>query len=699
MPLDDFLKRFKLSNLDSDDPERRAIEGAQESTERRERGLPKKERTRWEQPGVPTGNYIKRFREILDNRPTPERRQRVLEALKDRLHKELIIKPESDVFTVSSLERTQEIVHAKRNAQGKPIDAAGEPYPLSHFDKRIIRFYEEGRGIGTVPPEERQQEIQTIIAEQTRSLDTWIDYLASDDATYPDALKYWALRSILKMGRYDKDKTKFTNREGQASISPFPDLNREALAIVLGDLEKKYAGKTDVQFTSRYDIPEPQKQAYRTALEKENFANLYALAIDAFKPISKELLAITDGAWKSYRKGSDPQVLVDDIANYGTGWCIRGEPTARRYLEHNDLHVYFSKKTKDGVPEIPRVVMVINAENQIAEVRGVEQHEHLDSHIGDIVEQRLQEHPDGAKYKKKSADMKRLTELETLIKSGTFDSLDKEEQKKMLQFLYEVDSRIEGFGYEAAGRDPRIEEIRSKRNPKEDLPILFGCAPDQIALIPKEISSHTKAYIGPLQPGIFTLLAQHNIEHIYTSFPEGQIRRESLDVGGMTAEQLEAAMDKAKINTGTYARSMLKNKKQFIEPVNKRHRERKGSPETLHLVRLRVRDLGYTDPNNLPTIREIFGDPGKKNGRIHALGLELCPPETGPYQRLADKDQPLGDWYYIGMEPITDSDGSPGVFGLGRFGGGVWLSNYWAGPGGQWDLDRGVLLRRRKSGS
>lgn len=660
MPLnEDFLKRFRLKHLPR--REREAIESAARSAAR------KGEKLNPSKPETLIQNYLQRFRDLLNERPTPERRLRALEVLKEHLHQALI----KDV-------------------------------PESYFASLQRRHREEGHGDIEIPPDLKAELTQTLLDDQRHSLDTWIDYLASDDAKYPDPLKYLAFRSVLKMGRFDKETHQFTDRTGKNSVSPFPELNREALAVIFEDMEKKYAGKTDSTFTARYDIGAGEKDAYRQALDKEDFPTLYALAIDAFKPIAEDLLTMTEGKWRTYPKGSDPTPLVDSIANYGTGWCIRGESTARRYLENNMLQIYYSNDPQ-GNPTVPRVVMVVNAANQITEVRGIEAHEHLDSHIGPVVEQTLNEHPDGAKYKKKSSDMQRLTDIDRHIKAKTFDSLPKEEKRQMLQFLYEVDSRIEGFGYEAAGRDPRIEEIRSTRNLKEDLPILFNCTPNQIALAPSEISSRTRAYIGTLEPGIFSLLEKYSIDHIYTSFPEGKIQKESLKIGTLTAKELEAKLDEkdpqgnGKFWLSSYARSMLHNKGQFIDPVDKRHRERQGKPESITLVRLRVRDLGYHDPKNLPTTRELFGNPGKRNGRIHHYGLELCPPETAAQYRLSHLDQPMGDWFYVGMEPVTGSAGSPYVFDVNRDEDGLCLYGIWTEPDCQWRLDDSLVLRLGKS--
>jgi len=161
----------------------------------------------------------------------------------------------------------------------------------------------------------------------------------------------------------------------------------------------------------------------------------------------------------------------------------------------------------------------------------------------------------------------------------------------------------------------------------------------------------------------------------------------ALEIGGMTAEEMGNALDREKINVAPYARSMLRNKEKFVNPVNKREKERKGETEILDLVRLRVRDLGFT--SRPPTTTELFA-------RAKEFGLDLCPPETGPFLRLADKDQSLG-WCYIGMEPVTDSDGFPDVFSLARYGGELWLRSIWADPDYQWDLGIQFVFRVRKS--
>ena len=292
--------------------------------------------------------------------------------------------------------------------------------------------------------------------------------------------------------------------------------------------------------------------------------------------------------------------------------------------------------------------------------------------------------------------------MDTTIGEST-DPLSAEGQQNLRKELRELDGCSSEQSTEKLDKiKKRREEIQDLlRAPQklQDICKAFQCKSDQVAQSKDAITSKTMVYVGSLEPGLFETLDEHDVHQIYTSFPDGHIRLESLEVGEMTAEELEEALDNGGINVGSYARSMLRNEGQFVELVNGVHRKQKEAKETLDLVKLRVSDLGYSDLNNLPTKRDILGEPGKNNGRIHELGLELCPPETGPYKRLADKDQSLGNWYEIGMEPITAFDGNPHVFGCGRHGDGLWLNDPYAFPEDHWLPDFEIVLRHRKSDS
>jgi hypothetical protein len=124
---------------------------------------------------------------------------------------------------------------------------------------------------------------------------------------------------------------------------------------------------------------------------------------------------------------------------------------------------------------------------------------------------------------------------------------------------------------------------------------------------------------------------------------------------------------------------MMKNR-DFI-PGKKR--------EEATLIRLTVADLGFKTSATTDQIYE----------RAQTLGLELCPPDTGPNYRLKYRNQPLNEWVRIGMKQIADSGGYPFVFRLVRDGDGLWLDNYWATPGLEWHPDSEFAFRLRKSES
>ena len=60
-----------------------------------------------------------------------------------------------------------------------------------------------------------------------------------------------------------------------------------------------------------------------------------------------------------------------------------------------------------------------------------------------------------------------------------------------LKFLYEIDNEIEGFGYE---KDPRIQEIKNKRDQKNDCLLIFNVKESEVALSQNEWESNPKRF-------------------------------------------------------------------------------------------------------------------------------------------------------------------------------------------------------------
>lgn len=561
--------------------------------------------------------------------------------------------------------------------------------PESFFDlqKRVAR--ERGQPVETIPPDMREKMIDTIIEDQKASLDSWIDYLTSDDAVYPTWYKYFVFRNVVKLSQFDKELGKFKART-DTTTAPFPDIYREPLAQI-ADLYEQYPEMLkEIQpklQKLRQEKTELQKQLKgadeenRRRLEDEIFAvnqniedisapmqdfnekfpTLYAKLIQESLAASMENKEETKGEWVKFDHG-DPAAaerLFHSLEGKGTGWCTAGKSTAETQVDSGDFYVYYTCDA-GGIPTQPRIAIRME-ESRIAEIRGILPHQSLEPAMGDILEKKLAEFgPEADTYKKKSADMRLLTEIEK--KSQSWQTLSRDE----LLFLYEINAPIEGFGYE---KDPRVTEMWAQRDPMIDAPIIFDCRPEDIAQNPEDVRETTEAYIGPLFPGIF----QKNIEHIFTSFPEGKIQSYHVEIGGKTKEQLDRELVEKNIYVTDWAKDIL-NSGDFATS---------RTIEGTDLIRLTVANLGF--PSGATT-DEIYR-------KAEEFGLELCPAEVGPHLRLSYTG---GDWMYIAMKQIPDRDGDPGVFCLRRGVARLELGAGSAGPSRRWGSDFQFVFRLRK---
>lgn len=152
------------------------------------------------------------------------------------------------------------------------------------------------------------------------------------------------------------------------------------------------------------------------------------------------------------------------------------------------------------------------------------------------------------------------------------------------------------------------------------------------------------------------------------------IREMTLQIGGVTKDELVRRLT----DGGNYVSNWARDLAGRITTLLK--------PRKIKLGWITVRDLGFTE---MPTTPELLA-------RIKEVG-DLCPAEVGPHLRLADADQPRGTWYWVAMEPITDSGGYPGVFFVERnVVGERWLFADCAKPDGRWDLGNVVVFLLRK---
>ncbi len=604
-----------------------------------ERAVKRRERRTGEK--VPTNParrieaYASRLEYIFLN-PDESTRERNLEMFRDQIYDALIIKREN--------------------------------FPDSYFElqQRVLR--ERGQAVEEISPDVREQMKAVAIEDQKHSLDAWIDYLTSSDAVYPAWFKYFVWKNVTKLSQFDKERGEF-KKHTDKTVAPFPDIYREPLAQICDLYEQvKKDNKT---------LKDPDIQASFS----KRFPTLYAELIQKSLAAQIENKEQVQGEWVKYTKGqeSDAEKLFQSLEGKGTGWCTAGHSTAQAQIKSGDFYAYYTNDTS-GNPTQPRLAIRMEGE-KIGEVRGILPHQEVEPRMQEVLDKKLVEFgPEADKYRKKSADMKHLTAIYNQcfkvekVKEGNNEVeyktyLNPTLTKEDLIFLYEINVPIEGFGYI---KDPRIQELRKQRDPKADAPVVLDCQPNQIAWSQREISQNTKAYLGPLFPGIFQ--DYPHFEHLYTSFPEGRIEQLTIEIGGKTKKQLETELIQNHIIIDNSAEFIMYNKDFTM------NKERKP----IDLVRLTVRDLGF---ENGTTIEQICQ-------KAQELGLDLVPAEVGPHYCLQHLDQSVHQGTFICMKQFSDVDGCLPMFNVER-GGNLWMIGLWLKPTYKKDPDSSWLFTRR----
>ena len=119
----------------------------------------------------------------------------------------------------------------------------------------------------------------------------------------------------------------------------------------------------------------------------------------------------------------------------------------------------------------------------------------------EIIKDRLATLPNGETFAKQDADMRQVTALYTKCfqidkKTKATTYLNPALTKEELTFLYELNTPIEGFGYE---KDPRIQELKANRDVKADLSLAIGVEKTQISITKEEaLKGNIKYHYGYL---------------------------------------------------------------------------------------------------------------------------------------------------------------------------------------------------------
>jgi len=149
---------------------------------------------------------------------------------------------------------------------------------------------------------------------------------------------------------------------------------------------------------------------------------------------------------------------------------------------------------------------------------------------------------------------------------------------------------------------------------REHIKIIYGYWLGQIAFSQQEVDDMTKVYIGSLFPGIFHDYPQ--LEHIYTSFPDGKIQRTKDEVksGLISGTDLEKLLLDVGYEYSNNEHEMLQSGELNI-PRNS---------QCVQIIGLRVRDLGFSDEVKVYN----FFD------QAFRVGLKLCPGDMAPLLML-----------------------------------------------------------------
>ncbi len=340
-----------------------------------------------------------------------------------------------------------------------------ENIPDAYFQNQVRLARERGYGNIELTEEDKRRMTEEVVDDQRKSLDKWIEYFLYDEESKSYGMweKYWVFQGLQNLGKYDKETGKFSKRD-KSTVYPFPPVEREYIFTTLKLMEdflKDKKGEEDI------------KQALSTG----NFKLLYEYVIKQSFLKGEHQSNSTDGKWIKYEQGSDYNILRNSLQGYYTGWCTAaGENFAKDQLAGGDFYVYYSLD-KNGEAKVPRIAIRMDGKDKIGEIRGIADNQNMEPEMMSILEEKLKEFPDRDKYLKKENDMKLLTLIDKKVNNNielTFDEL---------KFLYEIDSKIEGFGYE---RDPRIDEIKKKRKIKKDYALIFDVKEEEVALSQEE---------------------------------------------------------------------------------------------------------------------------------------------------------------------------------------------------------------------
>lgn len=256
--------------------------------------------------------------------------------------------------------------------------------------------------------------VANIQFDQTHSLQSWIDYLSDPELIYPTWFKYYVYRSVFQLSKYDLTRKKFSTRT-KHTVTAYPELNQEALAMVYGHLQ---------------DNPDEQR----------GFAALYAAELD--KATSAEFQNDSiEGVWVRYPQSEDieaARILSSSLSGRNTTWCTAQQGTAHQQLRRGDFHVYYTFD-HENKPTIPRLAVRMSG-NDIGEVRGVTQGQAIEAKLYGVLADKLTEFKDSSQY---IGRLRNASLLDVRLREALEKNPNTELSLSQLKELYSLDVGVE----------------------------------------------------------------------------------------------------------------------------------------------------------------------------------------------------------------------------------------------------------------
>ena len=246
--------------------------------------------------------------------------EKFLNKLYSEMHQEYIVdhkasKSDTPEEKIKKYLDRLEMVHDKTKNNPHRLEQLLQLY----YDKYVIKelsesyiklqkkiYKETGYGNIEITDPMKEEMLQVIQKDQKESLKEWITYLTSDDAMYPMWFKHYVFRGMIKLGKLDKEKMKFTKRTSE-TVEKYLELNREILAQIY-DVLKSEIGENEIS---------PEQEEVLNVGESFQKLYLYFLTKQNYRGEDKE----TDGIWIKYEQGSDSTKLCDSLQGKNTGWC------------------------------------------------------------------------------------------------------------------------------------------------------------------------------------------------------------------------------------------------------------------------------------------------------------------------------------------------------------------------------------------